>query len=286
VRIRCLVGTLCLVGLVLAVFPTSGAPPADVGRGHVALPGEPVLPLELPPVHPPVGEPPYAEREMWFVPDPPLVGHPAQVCAELHNYAAVNQTVDAVLYVADFGMGLPFQEVGRLTNWVVPANSTAQRCLPWTPTLGGTHRCMQIRIQQQGYEDIISQRNIDLRQPLAGPSSGVEFTVGNPAGEKQTVEIDIKTVGVPAGWNVETAWDTVELDPGETISNTVIIEQSGQSSALAFLGDEQIIAVEAFIGQDLIGGIQLEFEVPQQDVHIYVPIILKKWARPSPSHVA
>lgn len=42
------------------------------------------------------------------------------------------------------------------------------------------------------------------------------------------------------------------------------------------MGDEQILAVEAFIGEELIGGIQLEFEAPQQDVSIYVPIILKK----------
>jgi hypothetical protein len=62
------------------------------------------------------------------------------------------------------------------------------------------------------------------------------------------------------------------------MSNSLIIEPPAQSSALGLLGDEQIIAVEAFIGEDLIGGIQLEFEVPQQE-SIHLPIILKKLSR-------
>jgi hypothetical protein len=55
----------------------------------------------------------------------------------------------------------------------------------------------------------------------------------------------------------------------------VIIESPAQGSGQGQLGDEQIIAVEAFVGEELIGGIQLEFEVPQQE-YIYLPIILKK----------
>jgi hypothetical protein len=231
--------------------------------------------VDLPPVHPPLGEPPYAEREMWFVPDPPVVGQPAQVCAELHNYSAVQQTIDATLYVADWGIGLPFEEVGGITNWTIPANSTAQRCLPWTPTPGSTERSLQIRIQQPGYEDIVSQRSIVLLPALQGQTKSVQFPVGNPTGETRTVQIDLKTVGVPEAWGVRTAWTTMELQPGETISNTVIVESPGQGSGGGQLGDEQIIAVEAFAGDELLGGIQLEFEVPQQQM-IYLPVILKR----------
>ena len=244
--------------------------------------------VDLPPVHPPVGEPPYAEREMWFVPDPPVVGQPAQICAELHNYAAVDQTVNAVLYVADFGMGLPFQQAGQLTNWVIPANSTSRRCLPWTPTPGGIHRCLQIRIQQQGYQDIISQRNIDLQTPPVGVSGSTEFTVGNPTTQTATVEMNITAVGIPEGWGVSTAWSEAELEPGETVTNTLYVtttqtapmglveggHRASSGAAMALLGDEQFVAVEAFIGQDLIGGIQLDFAPTEQ--YIYLPLILKK----------
>jgi len=230
--------------------------------------------IDLPPVHPPVGEPPYAEREMWFEPDPPVVGQPAQVCAELRNYAATDQTVDAILYVADFGMGLPFQEVGRLEDWVIPANSTARRCLPWTPTPGGTHRCIQIRIQQRGYEDIISQRNIDLQPPLVGVTRGQEFTIGNPTGQTGKVEVNIKTVGLPPGWTANVGWKEFELSPGQTMSNTVTIQPPAGGAGSSMTGDEVIVAVEAFIGQELIGGIQLEFQPSKR----YLPIILKKAA--------
>jgi hypothetical protein len=232
--------------------------------------------IDLPPVHPPVGEPPYAEREMWFVPDPPVVGQPAEVCAELHNYAAVDQTVDATLYVADFGMGLPFQEVGRLSDWVIPANSTARRCLPWTPTPGGTHRCIQIRIEQEGYEDIISQRNIDLRPPLVGVTTGSEFTVGNPTGKTAKVEVNVKTVGLPAGWTAAVNWSEAELQPGQTMSNTVSIEPPPGATGAGALGDAQVVAVEAYIGDELVGGVQVEFNPPEH--YIFLPIILKNVA--------
>jgi hypothetical protein len=200
-----------------------------------------------------------------------VVGQPAQVCAELRNYAATDQTVDAILYVADFGMGLPFQEVGSLTDWVIPANSTSKRCLPWTPTPGGTHRCLQILIQQRGYEDIISQRNIDLQPPLAGKVIGQEITIGNPTGQTGKVEVNIKTIGLPVDWNVRVGWTEAELQPGQTMTNTITIEPAPGAPA-SIPGDEAVVAVEAFIGQELIGGIQLEFETSRR----YLPIILKK----------
>jgi hypothetical protein len=234
--------------------------------------------VDLPPVHPPVGEPRYAEREITIHPDPPQVGQPAQICAELHNFAGVDQTVNLTLYAADFGIGIPFQEVGQLPGVVIPAHTTIQRCLTWTPPPGSTHRCLQIRIQQQGYEDIISQRNIDLERPLEAGQEALEreFEVGNPGGQSKTVELDIKKIGLAPEWGVSLAWDETTLAAGEVRTNTIRIEPPPGGSDTGLFGSGHIVAVEAFIDDELIGGVQFEFEAEEHK--IYLPIILKKVA--------
>jgi hypothetical protein len=234
--------------------------------------------IDLPPVHPPVGEPPYAESELSFIPDPPKVGQPAQICAELHNYAPVDQTVDLTLSAADFGIGIPFQEAGQLPNVVIPANTTIKRCLPWTPPPGSVHRCLQILIQQRGYEDIISQRNIDIEPATKASEAPLQrdFQVGNPTGQTKAVQMDVKTVGLPQGSSVSIRSSEVTLGPGEVMTNTVSIEPP-PGAAGAWPGEGHMVAVEAFIDDELIGGIQIEFEVEQ--VKIYLPIILKRVSR-------
>lgn len=233
--------------------------------------------VDLPPVHPPVGEPPYAEREITIHPDPPAVGQPAQICAELHNFAAVDQTVDLTLYAADFGAGILFTEVGHLAGVVIPAHSTIQRCLTWMPPPGSTHRCLQIRIQQRGYEDIISQRNIDLeRAPERGEEAFErEFKVGNPTGEVKKVEVDLKTIGLPPDWGVSVGWNEATLGPGEVMTNSVSLEPPPGAGGVggSWPGDGHMLAVEVFIGGELVGGIQIEFEMGEHKV--YLPIILK-----------
>jgi hypothetical protein len=220
-----------------------------------------------------VGEPPYAEREITIDPDPPKVGQGAQICAELHNYAAVDQAVDLTLYAADFGIGIPFQEVGQLPDVVIPANSTVKRCLPWIPPPGSLHRCLQIRIQQQGYEDITSQRNIDLRPPIKTGEATIErvIQVGNPKGETKKVEVDVKTVGFSPEWTVALGWEEATLEPGQVMSNTIQIIPPAAGSAASLPGQSQVVAVEAYIDDELIGGVQFEFEKHR----IYLPVILK-----------
>jgi hypothetical protein len=234
--------------------------------------------VDLPPVHPPFGEPPYAERELSFVPDPPQVGQPAQICAELHNFAGVEQTVDLTLYAADFGIGLPFQEAGQLPNVVIPAHTTIKRCLPWTPPPGSLHRCLQIRIQQRGYEDIISQRNIDLERPPESGEAPLErqFKVGNPTGQTKTVKLDVKKIGIPPEWGVSLSSNELTLGPGEVMTNTLRI-QPPMGAGDAWPGEGHIVAVEAFIDEELVGGVQIEFEVG--GFQVYLPIILKQVSR-------
>jgi hypothetical protein len=234
--------------------------------------------VDLPPVHPPFGEPPYAERELSIDPDPPRAGQPAQVCAELHNFAAVDQTVDLTLYVADFGIGIPFQEVGQLPNVVIPAHTTVKRCLTWITSPGSLNRCLQIRIQQRGYEDITSQRCVEL-QPAVKISEGTvvrEIPIGNPTGHIKVVDMDIKKVGLPPGVNVSVAQNSMTLEPGQVMTNTVRIEPP-VGAVGPWPGEGHMVAVEAFIDEELVGGVQIEFQV--EGVQIYLPIILKLVSR-------
>jgi hypothetical protein len=238
--------------------------------------------VDLPPVHPPVGEPPYAEREITIRPDPPVVGQPAQICATLHNYAGVDQTVDIVLYAMDFGMGLTPQEAGRLSGVVIPANTTIERCITWTPPPGSEHRCLQIRIQQAGYNDIISQRNIENVQ-LPGivhlPLS-YDFKVGNTTGQTKTVQLNTKEIGLASGWSVALDFNEVTLGPGQTVTNTMHIQAPSHATTVMQVdedvlpGDAHLVAVEAFIDDELIGGVLFEFEAARK---IYLPVIMKKW---------
>jgi len=238
--------------------------------------------VDLPPVHPPVGEPPYAEREITIRPDPPVVGQPAQICATLHNYAGVDQTVDIVLYAMDFGMGLSPQEAGRLSGVVIPANTTIERCITWTPPPGSEHRCLQIRIQQAGYNDIISQRNIEnVRLPgIVHLPLSYDFKVGNTTGQTKTVQLNTKEIGLASGWSVSLDFNEVTLGPGQTVTNTMHIQSPSHASTVMQVdedvlpGDAHLVAVEAFIDDELIGGVQFEFEAERK---IYLPIIMKKW---------
>jgi len=237
--------------------------------------------VDLPPVHPPPDEPSYAEREITIRPDPLKVGEPATICAELYNYTKVQQTADVTLYVAEFGIDMPYHEVGRIENVVFPGETAVTKCLTYTPPAGTTHVCLQVKIEQDGYMDIVSQKNIEvvgLPAVITEPQT-MGFSVHNSSGDTQTVQLDVKGVGLPAGLSAEVVeGNEVTLGPGETVSRTLRIQPT---TALKMLrlndevlpGDTHLVAVEAFINDELVGGVQFEFEVHK----IYLPIILKNY---------
>ena len=218
-------------------------------------------------MHPPPGEPSYAEKEIWIEPDPPVAGQPAEICVELHNYANVNQTADLTLSYADFGAGTAFQEVGRLEDVLFPANTTVTRCITWQVPPGAGHVCLQVKIEQENYEDIVSQMNINtvgLPGVLLLPAE-FEFDVGNPTGETVTVQLDVDEVGLPDGVSADIVEGSqVTLGPGETASRTLRIQTTTQAvtvlNGATMPGDAHLVSVEAFINDELVGGVQFEFE--------------------------
>jgi len=238
--------------------------------------------VDLPPVHPPLGEPSYAEREITIEPNPPVAGQPADICVVLQNYTNVSQTADVTLYYANFGAGTPFQEVGRIPGVFFPANGTVTECLNWTPPAGTGHVCLQVKIEQEGYEDIVSQMNIDtVSLPVATviTPEPLTFGVGNPYTQTATVQLDVTQVGLPGGVSAEVVeGNEVTLVPGQTVTRTLRIA-SAAAQGLAVLngsvlpGDVHQVAVEAFINDDLIGGVEFEFV----EHKIYLPVILKSY---------
>jgi hypothetical protein len=146
-------------------------------------------------------------------------------------------------------------------------------------------RCLQIRIQQEGYRDVISQRNISLLRLPTDVELPIrcEFCVGNPTQETKTVQLNTRELGLPAGWEVELPFHEVTLGPGERICDALLITSgmmmmgSMTLSADSLPGDAHLVAVEAFIDDELIGGVQFDLEVTEN--RIYLPLVMRKFRR-------
>ncbi len=186
--------------------------------------------IDRAPVSTPLDEPHYAEREITVDPDPPVTGQPARVCVTLANPTGAAQAVTITLAAADFGAGIPFTDIQTVKGVRIPAGGSVTTCIPWTPAPGGTtHRCLRVRVQQPGYRDIFSQRNLDVRRIiLPAPSQNAEyilplFQVRYPFSMTDSAavrapsqlppfELELRTLGLP-GFRVE----IVDADTDEVV---------------------------------------------------------------------
>ena len=106
------------------------------------------------------------------------------------------------------------------------------------------------------------------------------FAVGNPTDEDQTVQLDVRDIGLPAGWVATVDPPTVTLGAGESFTGTLTVGPTGgQAQTLAISkemmpGDAHLVSVEAYIKDQLIGGVMVEYELEENKV--YLPIIMKK----------
>ncbi|MCU0522463.1 MAG: Ig-like domain-containing protein [Anaerolineae bacterium] len=119
-----------------------------------------------------------------------------------------------------------------------------------------------------------------LAQALgAGASEGLhlgtlttDFAVGNPRETVQTVALRVRPVQLPLDWTYRLSATSLLLQPGEstTVTLTVDVGRTVVQDSLARL------AVEGFIGADLIGGILFEQEVPRPAMAIvYLPLVIR-----------
>ena len=161
--------------------------------------------LDVPPVHLPTHiRPPWEEPEIVFVPDPPKAGVPGQLCIALNNPLGVSKIVSVEFDVADFGAGIGFTPIAT-QSFTLPPHSFNSYCIPWTPATSGTlHRCILVRLNQAGYREMTSQRNVDIvRTTGALGSLDIPFIVGNPDLVDHHLTFNIQTSGLNAYWMPE-----------------------------------------------------------------------------------
>jgi hypothetical protein len=98
--------------------------------------------------------------------------------------------------------------------------------------------------------------------------------VGNPRNTTATLDLRVRRIDLPPDWNVTVTPQAPVLQPGESISVTVAI----QPGTAAVQGAIPRVAVEGYIGNDLIGGVTFDVLLPMASVAdavkpIYLPAI-------------
>ena len=214
-----------------------------------------------PPVTFPGGDWPwYAQEEISVHPEPPIAGHPTDICAEVVNHDPVRpHTVTLVFSVANFGIGVPFTPVGH-RHVVVPPGGHAKGCVIWVPPVDG-HWCIQVHLKQPGWDDLVSQRNIDIFEPLVpGEPHHLEFPVG-PLETGGTVTLT--TSNVPDGWDVSLDPPRFSLDQGQVQTVTLTTYPPGG----AVLGSRRpVVDVEGYLNGEPLGGFR-KFDWPPVPLH-------------------
>jgi uncharacterized repeat protein (TIGR01451 family) len=158
--------------------------------------------IDIAPVHLPLfTEPAWEEPEITFLPDPPAVGVPGQVCIRLVNPLPDPHSVTVDFSVADFGAGIGFVHAATAI-FDLPATSVTNNCTPWTPAPGGTlHRCVLATLHQDLYQDQTSQHNIDVVRPSSSPSGlTIPFSIGNPDLVSHELQLVPRLVGINKLW--------------------------------------------------------------------------------------
>lgn len=240
--------------------------------------------LDVPPVHLPTGiNPPWLEPEISVDPNPPVAGQPAQICVELQNPRDVARTVTLDYAVADFGAGVAFTLVASKTV-VLPPNSNAKYCVNWTPLSSGTlHRCIRVTLKQAGYQDMHSQRNIDIRRIRITdlPQLVIPIKIGNPDGIKHKLELKPIFYGVDPRWKLRWLVDPPpEINPNQVLNLNMGFELGPTLTGSELMqavpgtdtfGDEQRVDVSVLLDGVEVSGFTIQFEQSK----VYLPLVMK-----------
>jgi uncharacterized repeat protein (TIGR01451 family) len=253
--------------------------------------------IDRPPTAPPIDEPHWAEREITVYPDPPIAGQPAQLCVKLVNPTDYPQSVGVTFAVADFGAGIGFTGIQTVPGVTIPAHGMVMVCIPWVPGAGGTlHRCVRVQIQQDGYRDVFSQRNINLLPlPLlrilahVGQQDLPPFLLHNPEQVARRFFFQVRPVGLPGVLiqlidpltrGILPPEEEIELAPLETREFFLrLIVPADRSIAQETAGDDQYIDVlphgdgQLILVDGLVSGVRYAF-VP---LNIYLPLVMRNF---------
>jgi hypothetical protein len=82
--------------------------------------------------------------------------------------------------------------------------------------------------------------------------------VGNPLTQTATIDLELRSLGIPSDWVISLSQNSVTLAPGEQVSVTITI----QPGLPVVQGTQSGLAVEGFVDGVLIGGVALDVVVP------------------------
>ena len=242
-----LVALFALIASLTSAQLAQATPPLQIEE---AADPQTLAPAEsVPPVTFPAGDWPfYAHDAISVHPEPPEAYRPTRICAEVVNHTGEFQAAELEFSVATFGIRVPFTPVGGVVVEAPPWGA-AQGCVTWVPP-EPRHWCLQVRLFVGEHEPQISQRNIDVWEPLVpGEPDEMSFQVG-PLGEAAGT-VSLGLVAHVQDWGFSLVSDTLELGPEDVVT----VSLTTTPPAGARLGSRQpLVDVEAYIGGELIGG--------------------------------
>jgi hypothetical protein len=288
------------VSVTLVVTPSETAPLAT---------GEPIVDVEafvngellggfrkmdVPPIplHKP-HEKTYAETELYIIPDPPRLGMPAEVGAEMQNNGTTPATITLEFGWARFGVGIPFTTTNMdpyTRSLYLPPMMTDTAWVTWTPLYAGTH-CVIVKLlgPSENHEDIVSQRNVWVEdRPPCGHERVFTFTLYNDSPFTVTIDLGLITFNVPEDWEVSTDPEgSVEVGPFDELvvevrvwipcpgSLQLMYDAQRMYQVQAQAGSVPTIDVEGYVDGELIGGIEIQFADVPPTMPVYLPVVFK-----------
>lgn len=204
--------------------------------------------------------PAYAQENISLRPDPPMPGSPVELCAEVVNDDLTAAHIGAIQFgVAQLGLGMPYLPIDTIEILVQPGDQ-AIGCVMWVYPDQGVWTIEALLTQEGAQEPIRSQRNIDANEPLQpGRSDSLAFPVRNPF--DQTATITLGLVSHQPDWVFELSQNVLrEMQPGEVREVTLTVTPpAGQPLPT---DNTPIVDVEAFVGQESMGGFRKVFRPP------------------------
>lgn len=274
----------------LSVTPPN---PATLGTGcHIDVQGwigdqliGGIRKLDVPPVNLPHSDPPWLEKEISTIPTPPISGTVNLACIELNNPFGFTRTVTVTFSEAVFGAGIPFTPINPVPTYVfnLPPYSLQKYCVNWLPFASASlHRCLLVTLQQPGFQNQTSQRNVDLvkRSQLSDLGSlHIPFKVGNPFPFTSTLHLNGILIGLN-NWMPKFLPDPPpDLGPGQTWMGALelvpaVLQHGPQAAADATVaGDVARVDVSVSLNGEPYSGFSVDFSLNQ----LYLPLVLKNY---------
>ena len=161
--------------------------------------------------------------------------------------------------------------------FTLPAHSINKYCANWTPSGSGTlHRCVLVVLKQPGYQDMRSQRNVDILPSSSLPTLDVSFLVRNPDLVSHLLTFQPHLVGIDPYWNpvIQTSGGGLPptvINPGEMVQlhlrllpAVILLPQAAPTNP--FFGSQRQVEVGVLFDGEMHSGFTVKL-----DYMTYIP---------------